>query len=337
MTADRDQKLAVIGGGAWGTALAVLAGKAANAAGLTTLWARNPDTVDAIKAGRGNPHYLPNVDLNPAPAATTDIGEAVSGADIILLATPAQAMRKTVRDMAGALAPSAALVICAKGVEQGSLKPMSTVVAEEAPNHAMTVLSGPTFAAEAALGKPTAFVVAGRDHRTVASICARIALPAFRPYASDDVIAVEMGGAIKNVLAIACGIVAGKKLGENAKAALITRGLAETGRLVAALGGRLETVQGLSGMGDLVLTAGSQQSRNMSLGYALGQGRSLDDILGERRAVTEGVWTASAITDLARSKAVDMPICSAVNDIVTHGKDIDHVIGGLLSRPLKQE
>lgn len=329
-------KLAVIGGGAWGTALATLASQAASDA-ETVLWARDPNVVADIRAGRGNPRYLPDVALSPFLSATDDLGDAGAGAGIILLVTPAQALRETTLRLASHLQARSILVICAKGVEQGSLKPMSTVVAEEAPGHPVLVLSGPTFAREAAIGKPTAFVVAGADRSAVDAVCTRLALPTFRPYASDDVIAVELGGAVKNVLAIACGIVAGKALGENAKAALITRGLAETGRLIGALGGRMETVQGLSGMGDLVLTAGSLQSRNMSLGYALGQGQTLDAILGERRTVTEGVWTAAAIVDMARKYGVDMPICTAVNAIVTEGKDIDRVIGDLLARPLKEE
>lgn len=335
--------LAVIGGGAWGTALAALACKAAGAVEAspgrtnTILWARDENVAADINAGRGNPRYLPDTDLPAALAATANLEDAVQGAEIVLLATPAQALRGVTRTLAAHLDPGAVLVVCAKGVEQGSLKPMTAVVAEEAPAHPALVLSGPTFAREAALGLPTACVVAGTDRASVDRVCARIALPTFRPYASDDVIAVEMGGAVKNVLAIACGIVAGRQLGENAKAALITRGLAEAGRLIAVLGGRAETVQGLSGMGDLVLTAGSLQSRNMSLGFALGQGKTLDEILGGRRAVTEGVWTASAVTDMAREHGIEMPICAAVNDIVTHGKDIDRVIGDLLSRPLTQE
>lgn len=329
-------RLAVIGGGAWGTALATLA-RMADDRGETVLWARDPGIVDDITAGRGNPRYLPDVSLAPGLMATNDMADAVSGASIVLLVTPAQALRAVTRRLAAHLEPDAVLVICAKGVEQDSLKPMTAVVAEEAPGHPALVLSGPTFAREAALGKPTAFVVAGADRTMVDRVCTRIALPAFRPYASDDVIAVEMGGAVKNVLAIACGIVAGRGLGENAKAALITRGLAETTRLVVALGGHMETVQGLSGMGDLVLTAGSLQSRNMSLGHALGRGTPLDEILGARRTVTEGVWTAAAVSDMAREHRVDMPICTAVKDIVTEGKDIDHVIGDLLSRPLKEE
>lgn len=330
-------KLAVIGGGAWGTALAALACKAAGDTEETVLWARDDAVVADINEGRGNPGYLPDVALPPALKATADPSEAVAGANLVLLVTPAQALRAVTRSLAPHLAPNAVLVSCAKGVEQGGLKPMTAVLAEEVPAHPALVLSGPTFALEAAQDKPTAFVVAGEDRSIVDRVCARIALPTFRPYASDDVVAVEMGGAVKNVLAIACGVVSGRDLGENAKAALITRGLAETGRLIAALGGRMETLHGLSGMGDLVLTAGSLQSRNMSLGYALGQGKTLDQILGSRHTVTEGVWTASAITEMARQYGVEMPICSAVNDIVTEGKDIDAVIGGLLSRPLKEE
>lgn len=330
-------KLAVIGGGAWGTALASLACEAAPDGALTLLWARNETVVTDINEGRGNPTYLPDVTLSSALRATSDLADAVSDADIVLLVTPAQALRGIARALAAHLAPGAALVVCAKGIEQGSLKPMTTVLAEEVPGNPALVLSGPTFAREAAMGRPTAFVLAGRDRTVVERVSARIALPTFRPYVSEDVVAVEMGGAIKNVLAIACGIVAGRDLGENAKAALITRGLAEVTRLIVALGGQMETVQGLSGLGDLVLTAGSLQSRNMSLGHALGEGKSLDEVLGSRRSVTEGVWTAAAITHMARQHGVHMPICSAVNAIVTEGEDIGEVIDGLLSRPLTEE
>jgi glycerol-3-phosphate dehydrogenase (NAD(P)+) len=255
-------------------------------------------------------------------------------ADAVLLALPAQHLRE---HLAGLAWPAGvAAVVCAKGIERASLKSMPEVVAEIQPRAPLAMLSGPTFAGEVARGLPAAVVIAGADRPLVDRLAAALATPEFRPYASDDLIGVALGGAVKNVLAIGCGIVVGRGLGENARAALLTRGLAELGRLVAASGGNRETAMGLSGAGDLILTATSRQSRNTSLGEALGRGRRLAEILAERQSVAEGVETAAAVVALARRQNVDMPICQAVASILSGG-DIDGELRRLLARPLKRE
>ena len=326
--------VAVLGAGAWGTALAAIAVQAGN---RVRLWARNADTADAIAHRQANPGYLPDVPLPAGIDAGTDPRHTVAEADTVLVVTPAQAMRDVLDRLRGDLPAGIPLVVCAKGIEKGSLRPTTEVAADIFPDHPVAVLSGPTFAREAALGMPTLAVVACRDLPVAEDLCRMLATPTFRPYASDDVVAVCLAGAVKNVLAIACGVVAGKEMGDNAKAALITRGLAEMRRLVVALGGRGETVDGLSGLGDLVLTAGSLQSRNMSLGDALGRGQSLDAVLAARHSVTEGVWTASALLELAARNGVEMPICAAVDGIINGGQSVDDSIRALLARPLRRE
>ncbi len=327
-------RIAVLGAGAWGTALAVLAVQAGND---VRLWARRPEIADSINAGNGNPRYLPGVALPPGLPAGAELSWALQDAELVLLATPAQYIRETLAAARAALPAGAVLAICAKGIEKETLRPMTDVVAEAAPENPVAILSGPTFAREAALGLPTLAVVACRDPARAEWICRTLATPAFRPYVSDDTVAVCLAGAVKNVLAIACGIVAGRALGDNAKAALITRGLAEMQRLIVAMGGRAETVNGLSGLGDLVLTAGSLQSRNMSLGYELGKGRALADILGDRVSVTEGVWTAAALVEVAARHGVDMPICEAVDGVINRGRALDDAIRDLLARPIRRE
>lgn len=327
-------KICVLGGGAWGTALASLAVTAGND---VRLWSRRPEVADSINAGNGNTRYLPDVDLPSGLSAMTDMEQALAGAEAVLLVTPAQAVGMIVRDVDPILPEGIPIVICSKGVEQDTLRPMTSVVTNALPDNPVAILSGPTFAREAALGMPTAVVIACADMNIADHLCGLLATPTFRPYASDDTAAVCLAGAVKNVLAIACGIVAGRKLGDNAAAALITRGLAEMRRLVVALGGRPETVDGLSGLGDLALTAGSLQSRNMSLGFALGQGQSLEAVLESRHSVTEGVWTAAALVKLAARNDVEMPICAAVDGILNNGDAIDEAIATLLTRPLTRE
>ena len=327
-------RIAVLGAGAWGTALAAMAVQAGND---VRLWARSPEIAETLNAVGGNPRYLPDVSLPPGLRAGSELPWALENAEIVLLATPAQHVRVTLSAALPALPGTAVLVICAKGIEKETLRPMTEVVAEIAPENPVAILSGPTFAREAALGLPTLAVVACRDAAKAEWICRVMATPAFRPYVSDDTVAVCLAGAVKNVLAIACGIVAGRALGDNAKAALITRGLAEMRRLIVALGGRAETVDGLSGLGDLVLTAGSLQSRNMSLGYELGKGRGLAEILGDRVSVTEGVWTAAALVEVAARHGVDMPICEAVDGVINRGRALDDAIRDLLSRPIRRE
>lgn len=327
------EHVTVIGGGAWGTALACAVLRAGS---TVSLWARNAEVVAALNEGRGNPIYLPEIALPDGIRATTDMAEALAPATVVLLVVPSQHLRGIAEQMQPHMG-AIPLALCSKGVERSTGALMSDVAADALPQARVAVLSGPTFAAEVAKGLPTAVTLASQDADTARQLVDAIGAPTFRPYASDDVIGAEIGGAVKNVLAIACGIITGRRLGENARAALITRGLSEISRLGTALGGRRETVHGLSCMGDLTLTCSSPQSRNMSFGIELGQGRKVADILAERRSVTEGVWSAASVTDLAASLGVEMPICEAINRIVTHDADIDETISGLLNRPFRVE
>lgn len=322
--------IGVIGGGAWGTALAQMA----SAGGKVTLWAREPEVVAGINGAHRNDAFLPGVPLDPAIQATGDIGELAS-CDAWLVVTPAQFLRSVLGS--APTDPGRPLVLCSKGIEAGTGKLMSEVAADAVPGAPIAVLSGPTFAHEVAKGLPTAVTLACGDTAVAAALAERLAQPTFRPYASDDVIGAEVGGAVKNVLAIACGAVVGRQLGENAKAALIARGFAEMSRFGAAKGAQSATLGGLSGLGDLVLTCSSPQSRNMSLGMGLGQGRSAAELLGERRTVAEGAYTAPVLLAAARNLGVEMPISQAVVDLLDGSVAIDEVIGRLLNRPLRAE
>lgn len=326
-------KIAIVGAGAWGTVLAM----AARRAGCDVLiWAFEPEVADGIAQDNENRPYLPGVKLDPAIRATNDLGDAAA-ADIVLLAAPAQHLRRTVGPLAGQLAPSTPLVICSKGIEQKTLSLMSEAVSSLFAANPIMILSGPTFASDVAAGLPTAVTLAADDIDAAQRVADGLSSERFRPYSGNDVIGAQIGGAIKNVLAIACGIADGRGFGDNARAALITRGLAELTRLCVAKGGRAETMMGLSGMGDLVLTCTGTQSRNYSLGRAIGEGRTLADILDERNSVAEGVFTASAAVALAEQLAVDMPIATAVDAVLNREADIDDVIGALLARPLRAE
>jgi glycerol-3-phosphate dehydrogenase (NAD(P)+) len=327
-------RIAVIGGGAWGTALAQTARRAG---GAVTIWARDPDVVETIRTRHENPAFLAGVALDPAIGATADIDAASAGADLVLLVVPAQYIRAVSVTLARHLAPGTPVVLAAKGVELGTGAMMTEVAAETLAGHPLAVLSGPTFAAEVARAMPTAVTVATSDAALGARVVTLLGTPAFRPYLSDDPVGCEIGGAVKNVLAIACGIVWGKGLGDNARAGLITRGLAEMTRLAVRMGAKPETLMGLSGMGDLVLTCNAMQSRNCSLGVALGQGRRLGEILAERRSVAEGVATAAALAAKARGMGVEMPIVMAVDAILHHGAGIDETIRQLLARPFRSE
>ena len=327
-------RVAVIGGGAWGTALACVMRRAGHE---TVLWAREDDVAAAVDAGKGNPVFLPDIELEPGITATSDMAKAVTGVETVLLVVPSQFLRAVAKLMALYLADGVPVLLCAKGIEHGTLEMMTEVAAETLPNSPIAVLSGPTFAREVALNMPTAVTLACADAALGQRLVDRIGIAHFRPYLSDDPVGAEIGGAVKNVLAIACGIVTGKTLGDNTRAALITRGLAEMARLGIAKGGKPETLMGLSGLGDLTLTCNGPQSRNMSLGMALGEGRALDDILAERKSVAEGVFNAESVTALAASLGIEMPICAAVDQVINHGADIDATIAGLLSRPFRAE
>lgn len=329
------EHIGVIGGGAWGTALAQVAAKA-GAGRRVTIWARETEVVDAINTAHENTLFLPGIALDRAVHATLAIEEAAS-ADALLMVTPAQHMRAVCAGLKPSLRAGTPVLLCAKGVEQGTLKLLTEVLAEALPQALPAVLSGPSFAAEVARGLPTAITLACADEAAGLALVHAIGLPTFRPYYASDLVGAEIGGAVKNVLAIACGIVEGKGFGASARAALTTRGFAEMTRLGLALGAKAETLAGLSGLGDLILTCNSPQSRNMSLGMALGQGKSLAEILGSRHSVSEGVFSATAVVELAAKYDIEMPISAAVAAIVTGKSNVDEAILALLTRPFKSE
>lgn len=322
-------KIGIIGAGAWGTALAqVLA-----TAGEVLLWAFEPEVVEAVNTGRENPLYLPGTRLSSAIRATGELADVVA-CDALLIVTPAQHVRGILGRLPTSTIP---VVLCAKGIEAATGKLLSQVAEEVLPDASLAVLSGPTFAHEVAAGLPTAITLACRNGAVGERLVERIARPTFRPYLSDDVIGAEVGGAVKNVLAIACGIAEGAGLGLNARAALISRGFAEMSRFGLALGARPETLAGLSGLGDLVLTCSSTNSRNFSLGKGLGEGTSAADLLTNRRTVAEGAHTAPVLRALARRMEVEMPIVEGVCALIEGRMTMRETIDALLSRPLRGE
>ncbi len=322
-------KVGVFGAGAWGTALAVLAARRGH---QVALWTRKAELAETLAIQRENTAYLPGVSLGPAIAPTASLLEA-SG-EVMLLAVPAQHVRTLcmhLRDIPGAP------VICAKGIEIESGALMSDVVGDTLPERPVAVLTGPTFAAEVARDLPAAATVAASTPELGEVVVAVLGGPTFRPYVSDDVVGAQIGGALKNVLAIACGITMGRGYGDSARAALITRGLVEISRLAVALGGRGETVMGLSGVGDVNLTCTSTRSRNYALGLALGSGETLESLMRGCITVAEGVATARAVTQLAARLRVDMPIATATHALLHEGADLESTIGAVLSRPFRGE
>jgi glycerol-3-phosphate dehydrogenase (NAD(P)+) len=322
-------KIGVIGGGAWGTALAQLAA----GGGQVRLWALETDVVESINRDRLNPVYLPGVQLSSGIEASSDLG-ALADCDTLVVVAPTQHLRSVLSLLPDERRP---LILCAKGIEEGSRKLVAEVVAEIHPNAPVAVLSGPTFAREVAMGLPTAVTLACHDLELARRLAGRLARPHFRPYASTDVIGAEIGGAVKNVMAIACGVVEGKGLGLNARAALIARGFAEMTRFGLARGGRADTLAGLSGLGDLVLTCSSAASRNFSLGKGLGEGRTAAELMADRRTVAEGAFTAPVLREAARDVGVEMPVVDAVCALLGNSSTVDEVIGALLARPLREE
>ena len=324
------ERLGIVGGGAWGTALAQVAA----AGGLETLlWARESEVVEAVNGFHENSAYLPGQTLDPAIRATSDLSD-LAGCDAWLVVTPAQHMRSVLQEAPRCALP---LVLCSKGIEERSGQLLHEVARETCPDAPITVLSGPTFAHEVAAGLPTAVTLAGEDEALAEELRERIAQPTFRIYLSGDVAGAEVGGAVKNVLAIACGVVEGKRLGQNARAALIARGFAEMTRFGVAFGAQRETLAGLSGLGDLVLTCSSTSSRNFSLGVGIGKGRSAADLMADRKTVAEGAFTAPVLARLAEEQQIDMPIVATVSELLAGRCTADEALEQLLSRPPRLE
>jgi glycerol-3-phosphate dehydrogenase (NAD(P)+) len=328
------RRLAIIGGGAWATALAIAARRAGS---RPILWARDPEVVAAINDRHENPLFLRGIALDPGIAGTTEIGAATADADAALLVVPAQFLRGVLETHRHSLPPGLPLLHCAKGIEANSLAMMSEIGSEVLPASPFAVLSGPTFAAEVARDLPTAVTIAGHDAALARAFVTALGSTRFRPYLSPDPTGAQIGGAVKNVIAIACGIILGYGLGDNATAALITRGLAEMVRLGLAMGARAETFQGLSGLGDLVLTCTAAQSRNHKLGLALGGRQGLAAAISGRRVVVEGVATAAGVARLAGRHRIEMPISQAIAAVLHDGVPIEAMIDRLLRRPYRSE
>ena len=326
------RQIAIVGAGAWGTALANLA---ARAGANVVLWGRDPAHVTEMAATGVNARRLPGVPLAPTVVPTAELA-AIARAEIILLAVPTQAIRSAARALAPFAPRGVPIVICAKGIERGAGLFPSQILAELLPVNPPAVLSGPSFAADVARGLPTAVTLAAEDEARAADLAQALAAPWFRLYHSSDLRGVEIGGAAKNVLAIASGIAAGKRLGASAGAALIARGFAELARFGAGFGADPATLMGLSGLGDLVLTCSSEQSRNFAFGLALGRGASVATANADGKLV-EGAQTCASLVELARQKSIDMPICAAVEAVLAEKIEIDAAIEALLTRPAKPE
>lgn len=328
------QSVGIIGAGAFGTAMATVARRAGRD---VTLWAFEDDVVQAINTHHCNSIYLKDAALDPAIRATTDLAEVCAN-DAVLVAVPSQHLRQVVHDAAQHWRPGVPAMTCSKGVERGTCALMAEVVKDCLGDDAIVAtMGGPTFAIEIARDLPSAATIACPDITIAENLAQALASQHFRAYVTQDIVGAQLGGAVKNVLAIACGIVHGKGLGDNARAALITRGLAEMTRLGLVLGAKPHTLMGMAGLGDVTLTCNAMQSRNFSLGYELGQGRTIDAILTSRNTVAEGYFNAESVTELARRNQVDMPICLAVEAVLSVDADLEAIIHGLLSRPLVNE
>ncbi|MCF6292859.1 MAG: NAD(P)-dependent glycerol-3-phosphate dehydrogenase [Robiginitomaculum sp.] len=325
--------IGILGGGAWGTAMAQTCARAGRD---VTIWVLEEEVKDSINQDHENKMYLPGFALEKNITATNDPADAMA-CDAVLSVVPAQFTRKVFEGLQSNSVEGKPILLCSKGIEQNSGKLMTQVLAETLPGAVPAVLSGPSFAVDVVAGLPAAVTLACKDGVLGRKLMAAIGTPSFRPYLASDLIGAEVGGAVKNVLAIACGIVLGKQLGQSAHAALITRGFAEMVRFGLALGANPETLRGLCGLGDLVLTCSSATSRNMSCGLALGEGKPLAEILSGRLAVTEGVASAPAMVKLAKELGVEMPITEAVAAIIAGKLDVDQAIAELLSRPLRAE
>ncbi|MBM3581324.1 MAG: NAD(P)-dependent glycerol-3-phosphate dehydrogenase [Alphaproteobacteria bacterium] len=326
--------IAVIGAGSFGTAMACAARRAGQE---VALWAREPEVAEAINAGKGNPFFLPDMPIESGIAATTDLARAVRDAEAVLLVVPSQFFRAVAARMHPLLSPGVPVVSCAKGIERGSCVLMPEILAETLPRSSVAVLAGPSFAREVVAGLPIGVTLACADLAVGEKLARALGTRMFRVYTNDDPISATIGGAVKNVLAIASGIAAGRKLGAGARALIITRGLYEMALLARAKGGSPANLMGLAGIGDLVLTCTGTESRNTSLGIALGKDRRLADILAERKAVTEGVASAESVAELGRRLGIDLAIPAAVDRVLHHGVDIDVAMAELLAHPTGPE
>jgi glycerol-3-phosphate dehydrogenase (NAD(P)+) len=323
-------RIGVVGGGAWGTALAQVAAAGGEE---VLLWAREPEVVEGVNRDRLNPLFLPSIRLSPAVRAVGELSD-LEPCEALLIVSPAQHMRSV---LAGVPDGDRPLILCSKGIEEASGRLMHEVAHEVRPEAPLAVLSGPTFAHEVAAGLPTAITLAAAPDAGAERIARRLAQPFFRPYLSEDVVGAEVGGAVKNVLAIACGVVEGMGLGLNARASLISRGFAEMTRFGLAQGARAETLAGLSGLGDLVLTCSSINSRNFSLGKGIGEGRSAAELLADRRTVAEGAFTAPVLRRVAAELGVEMPIVEGVCALLAGRISAAEAVEGLMARPLRSE
>lgn len=327
-------RCAVIGGGAWGTALADLMARSGHE---TWLWAREPDVVEHVEGAHVNPRFLPGVRLHQSLRASGDMGAVLRGAEVVFYTAPSHVLRQVASAGAPAVPERAILVVGTKGLEPATLRLMSDVIAETVPGRPVVVLSGPSFAVEVAQGQPTAVVAASSDRDAVRRIQLTMSSTTFRVYTSDDVVGVAVGGALKNVMAVAAGIAEGLELGLNSRAALITRGLAEMTRLGAAMGANVATFSGLAGLGDLVLTCTGALSRNRSVGIEVGRGRRVEDVLAARETVAEGVTTARSAYLLSQRLRVEMPIVAAVQRVLFEGQPPRAAMLELMTRELRAE
>ena len=325
--------ISIIGAGAWGTALAEVISRQGN---QVNLWAREDDVVKSINTLNENTLYLPNVKLSELIIAQNNLDNVIN-CDLLLMVTPSQFMRSVLEDIKDNLNDSIPVVLCSKGIETKTLSLMNEITQSIIPKNPLAILSGPSFAIDVVNNKPTAVTLACKDLSIGKNIADSISLPTFRPYLSEDIVGAQIGGATKNVIAIAAGVVEGQNLGDSARAATIARGFSEINRLAVALGGQEETLSGLSGMGDLLLTCNSITSRNFSLGIKLGKGLSAEEATDGLSSIAEGMYSAKAIDKLSKKLGVEMPITNAVNDLIEKKRSLDEIIDDLLSRPIRRE
>jgi len=325
--------ISIIGAGAWGTALAEVISRQGN---QVNLWAREDDVVKSINTLNENTLYLPNVKLSELIIAQNNLDNVIN-CDLLLMVTPSQFMRSVLEDIKDSLNDSIPVVLCSKGIETKTLSLMNEITESIIPKNPLAILSGPSFAIDVVNNKPTAVTLACKDLSIGKNIADSISLPTFRPYLSEDIVGAQIGGATKNVIAIAAGVVEGQNLGDSARAATIARGFSEINRLAVALGGQEETLSGLSGMGDLLLTCNSITSRNFSLGIKLGKGLSAEEATDGLSSIAEGMYSAKAIDKLSKKLGVEMPITNAVNDLIEKKRSLDEIIDDLLSRPIRRE